>query len=165
MCGEISQNLANLHVQKLVLLELVDFIRSHFTVSYKSSDVISCRVPMFLALFKCFICIRLCSFNLPLSFGYKGSQFSSMQDATIIMNLHIQRTQVQEREGFATYSLRMVEIFILMTFHSQEAGFRSLLSFSRRDIHGQKVLSKHTRTFPRGISGFEIPQGQLAKWS
>jgi hypothetical protein len=59
-----------------------------------------------------------------------------MQHATIIMNLDIQRTKVYEREGFATCSLRMVEIFILMTFHSQEAGLRSLLSFSRRDIHG-----------------------------
>jgi hypothetical protein len=38
------------------------------TSGYKSSDVIGCRVSVFLALFRHFICIRLCSFNLPLSF-------------------------------------------------------------------------------------------------
>jgi hypothetical protein len=42
-------------------------------MGYKSSDVIGCRVAMFQALFRPFICIRLCSFNLPLSFGYSVS--------------------------------------------------------------------------------------------
>jgi hypothetical protein len=47
----------NLYIQNLVLLESVDFNRiSFWWQDYKSKDIIGCRIPKFLIMFRRFIC-------------------------------------------------------------------------------------------------------------